>query len=413
MIKLWHRKNKVKINNKGMSLVEVLVAMVILSVAGVSFLQSFSYASANNRKAKEKQHALVLAQSMMETIKAYGIEKMDDDAATIFSTYTLGSYGGTTLPSLTDTKHVYKLNEVDFNSAKYNVVIEAEPATEAITKGDVAEIHNPTSKDVEWIQNIEDEQEAVMTAIWEKICDTESSNPDIDDYLNTGYSSAVFFDKELINIEKRVQNIIVNYIDPNYSVRVTTDYTCEVKSFEYIDNNGNVRTFPGLSSFDVTATDVTKEVSDVESLYLYYCPVYDKDPFGNKTSVDVEWLMVEEDWICVHDYKTLGTLDLYLIKQKLPGVDQTTVSTYEDRYSPIIQKYGTGVLNLYHNLNKHAYTQGDIVYSQKTFADGSVDKLALYELKKDNTLMYNVTVDVYRKSDNALVFSLNGTVNEK
>ena len=54
-----------QLNNQGMTLVEVLVAMIIISVIGVAFLQSFSYAVKTNRLAKQKQEALSIAQTMM------------------------------------------------------------------------------------------------------------------------------------------------------------------------------------------------------------------------------------------------------------------------------------------------------------------------------------------------------------
>lgn len=416
MVKLWHHK-KGKLNNKGMSLVEVLVAMIILSVAGVAFLQSFNYASANNRKAKEKQHALVLAQSMMETVKAYGIEKMDEDAETILGTYTRGAYGGTILPTETNPTHTYKLNKVDFNNAEYNVVIEATPATESIAIGDVAEIHNPTARDMEWIRDIEEEQEKVMEGIWQAICDTESAgNTDIDDYLASGYSSAVFFDKELIDVDSRIQNIILDYADPNYSVTVSATYKGSVKEFDYIDNFGNDMHFSGVS-FEVKVLEETREVSELESLYFYYCPVYERLAGGFRTVVDNDWLMADKDWICFYNYLPMGSIDYYIVKQKLPGVDQTYASQYEDKYSVTIDNFAFGscTCNLYHNLNKHSYTQEDVVYTPVAFAEGSgsEDKKSLYEIKKDNSLLYDVTVNVYRKSDNSLVFSLDGSVNEK
>ena len=71
------RQSRTKLNNQGMSLVEVLVAMIIISIAGVAFLQSFTYATKYNILSREKQHAMGLAQSIMEDFKAYSLEDMD------------------------------------------------------------------------------------------------------------------------------------------------------------------------------------------------------------------------------------------------------------------------------------------------------------------------------------------------
>lgn len=61
-------------NNKGLSLIEVLVAITILAIVVTPFLHSFVTTANTNRKAKDIHKATVLAQSIVESCKAESLE---------------------------------------------------------------------------------------------------------------------------------------------------------------------------------------------------------------------------------------------------------------------------------------------------------------------------------------------------
>jgi len=63
-----------KENNKGMSLVEAVVAVAIMSAACIPLLVCFAFAPKMNAKAKVKQRATNAAVSVMETFKAYSLD---------------------------------------------------------------------------------------------------------------------------------------------------------------------------------------------------------------------------------------------------------------------------------------------------------------------------------------------------
>lgn len=67
-------RKREKVNNKGMTLVEVLVAMAILTVVSLALLQAFVSSVNYNKDAKEKQRGINLAQTIMESYKAYKLE---------------------------------------------------------------------------------------------------------------------------------------------------------------------------------------------------------------------------------------------------------------------------------------------------------------------------------------------------
>ena len=65
-----------KLNNRGMSLIEILVAIIILAVVTGPLLHSFVTAIKLNSKAKEQQRVITAAQSIMEGFKAYTLEEL-------------------------------------------------------------------------------------------------------------------------------------------------------------------------------------------------------------------------------------------------------------------------------------------------------------------------------------------------
>jgi prepilin-type N-terminal cleavage/methylation domain-containing protein len=65
-----------KKNNKGFSLVELIVTVTILAVIVAPLLRAFVVSAQTNAKAKERLRATNLAQNIMEDIEAYGLEEI-------------------------------------------------------------------------------------------------------------------------------------------------------------------------------------------------------------------------------------------------------------------------------------------------------------------------------------------------
>ena len=69
MKKMWLKMRKV--NNRGMSLIEILIAMTLLSVAIVPWMYCFVNIARFSAKGRALQHTSVMAQTVMENCKAY------------------------------------------------------------------------------------------------------------------------------------------------------------------------------------------------------------------------------------------------------------------------------------------------------------------------------------------------------
>jgi len=88
-------------NQRGMTLLEVLVAFIILTMALVTMMNAFALGSRQNSGTNRYNTALSLAQSKMEEIKNCNFNSIEDVAATDFSSesdysgFTGYSYGVT------------------------------------------------------------------------------------------------------------------------------------------------------------------------------------------------------------------------------------------------------------------------------------------------------------------------------
>ena len=73
-----NRENNRINNNKGFSLVELLIAVTILAIISIPFLRSFVTAANINGKSRQAQRATTVAQDLMEGLKAYDFDEIYD-----------------------------------------------------------------------------------------------------------------------------------------------------------------------------------------------------------------------------------------------------------------------------------------------------------------------------------------------
>ena len=67
-----------QLNNEGFSLVELLIAIVILSIIVVPLLHSFVTSARTNAKSRSTMHATAIAEDIMEMFEAHSLEEMAD-----------------------------------------------------------------------------------------------------------------------------------------------------------------------------------------------------------------------------------------------------------------------------------------------------------------------------------------------
>ena len=194
-----------QLNNQGMTLVEVLVAMIIISVIGVAFLQSFSYAVKTNRLAKQKQEALSIAQTMMEAAKAYSVEEMDAGlSGLVFSsgTYSVNGSGD------------YKV--ADVNGTDYDVKMKLTAGTagaSGIAVHDMEQLQNPSwETDGRFVQDINDEMQKILEHAYNSIIADPSTDEAFLKVKNFLINGLILLHCKMNQLEQKVIGIHGNRI---------------------------------------------------------------------------------------------------------------------------------------------------------------------------------------------------------
>lgn len=86
-VSLFEQMVKLHKDKRGMTLVEVIIAITILTIVAVSVLHSLTTAMIYNKKARNRQEMTLTAESIMETFKGYDLDSLKDR-------FSGGSIGG-------------------------------------------------------------------------------------------------------------------------------------------------------------------------------------------------------------------------------------------------------------------------------------------------------------------------------
>lgn len=393
-------------NNKGLSLVEVMVAITLLTIVSVALLKSFSMAANINKKAKEKQNALTIAESIMEGFKAYDLQSINDQFGTgvsvdDFKLYNLDSGAS---KSLSGTNN-FDLSNVTAGGKKYDAKIRVDGSSNAE--------HNKTMNKVDnlagGVDAVFEQEPQEQIDLMRKIYTDLSAQSDFD---STAMPSHMFLDRSAIDVLSRVLTVTIS----DTEVNVTSTYTYNVTNMDYTKTDGSVGTFSQsgvIYTIDSTVTGALGNYSkyhitpgaNIEDVYLFYYPAY-------SYAVSVPSLLpVANDSIDIENNST--GKNVYLVKQlDTVNFSSTTLRNLaEGSYSVTISKTTSNGVNLFHNFPTDGSVGGPS-YSLNGFTT-SEDKQALWDSSSTIPLVYNVTIEIYNAGESDCIFTLNGTVNAR
>lgn len=133
-----------QLNNEGFSLVELLVAIVILSIIVVPLLHSFVTSARTNAKSRNTMHATAIAEDVMEQFEAHTLEEMADTYEAAGSgEFTNTVKRGEDIDGDGDLEWVYTFRDSSTTSGAYDVVTTLDPsAYAAINEQDLIDIQN-------------------------------------------------------------------------------------------------------------------------------------------------------------------------------------------------------------------------------------------------------------------------------
>ncbi len=448
-----------KLNNKGFTLIEVLIAVVILAVAIIPMMYSFINAIKVNYKARELQQETALAHTIVENCKACSIDDLDKKMT---STYDFlddveGWYSDV---DASDSRYVtYFMTGVEIENYKYDVSLKVSPkeftsggtstnkynmmqmsgmnlmmdAIFSADGGDDATIGNEITIADDGTETIGGEvkgaahldEEAYILAlqtIADGIKGVASSNTNI----LTPEISLSEVENNLSSTDLKLYRNITIQAEKSgiYDVvTVTYQYSFELntKKFTYdydnmsdpttpievvwnlpdgkdIGNKVVYKIYDNTNTYD--ASDAKKKSAVLENIYFFYYPAYK----GTSSLCPIT-----ADNIKV--VNNLGRdINIYVLKQKNTAYAEDILSNLEFNYSPTISgevgTLGTKVI-MYHNFDKNlsswdgASTPASPTINDITLAETLSEMSTLsgetnsLVAEPEKTLMYDLEVSIY------------------
>ena len=405
-------------NNKGMTLVELLVAMSVFTVVSLALLQAFVSSVNYNKAAKDKQRAINLAQSIMESYKAYKLEDVcrQFNGADPFVIYkgVVGSFSesgasvdlnGIFTPSATN-EYSFTMTDVQYDGKTYDVGITMKPNAEAVSTEELAQTPKFNAyNDAIFSQPTDEYKYVYQSAI------NELQNAGM---VATLLPTMTTLDKSKIIIDSRV--ITVNIYNSGgsdiVSVEVTYNYTFD--DYEITKDDGTTEEIDTSHTVVVNSTvdPTTYGVYDnsttkaggahLENVYLYYYPAYNNTLLGSACLSDT---------IKINN-STGSVKNVCLVKQIIPGLGiGAGLYNCETVYAPCVALSGDGI-NLYHNLSKNLKDDSNVTCGGFSYSPADTFYEDWYQ-KEPKILVYDVEITVTDKANGEVAIVLDGTVNDR
>lgn len=407
-----------KLNNRGMTLVEVLVAMLMLSVVSLVFLRAFSQTAFYNKNAREKQYALTVAQSMMEGTKAYGMDALDKQFAgeVLFRLYP---------PAISCVKSGscaagrYEIKEIQTGDFKFDVEINVAPAAAEASRPNLVTAETLAIgsdvnkyKDAFYVQEARDQD-----IVYQKVIDAIKAVPDMHyEAKNNLTKDTLKLSYVTLQIKERTLQVEIG--DSIVKVKNVYEYSFDVTGYPYRTTSDPAGTESGVCGTSGSGFATGSEVecynntatagygAQLENLYLYYYPAYNSTQGG--------YIKCLSDSV---EIKNLSSriINVFVAKQRNDELSNPEMMICEGSYSVKVSQSGTWGINLYHNLKERLAGSGSGSYTfTPSIPEECVDKGTLWERNAvPRTLVYDVNVVVRESGTGRAVYELSGTVNEK
>lgn len=460
-----HHSRK-KLNNRGMSLVEVIISITILGIVAIPVLHSLTTAMVYNSKARIRQDMTLKAESIMETFKAYDLETLQGmfaansgiegiEAGTNCDSYTAPDISLIENPPAAGIPFV--INGLkDDKDKKYNVTITAKP-------------NAPTQ--VLEMKNMDGTRDAVYTG--KREYDKEASERAFQDINEAANKSAFigYFDTltdesgrslEVVNVDgnpisnmdvesdgfksyislydKRLKLVVKDDGSGNYVVTAKMVYRYYITNFPYYvviypaapddsyleegetavappdeeELRGELRylsRYPESGYLDFTVPMDGEEELEIyhnpkeaglDRLFIYYYPQYS--------------LSAKNDIIEIDNQAGIDSFSCFIIKQCAADINETRIGVFENGYSAKVEGHSAGsVFALYHNFgenigNGSSTAQSDV--SGFTNGDGEsyTESGDFYETE---VLSYELELVVTDAVTGQVVTTINSSMNEK
>lgn len=465
-----HRR-KIKLNNDGMSLVEVIVAITILGIVAVPVLHSLTTSMVYNSKARIRQDMTLKAESIMETFKGYDLESLQGMFAAggsgiegIQAGVDCAGYEAPSDVAMDDpaADKVFKINGLkDGKDRIYDVTITAKPKGEK----DVLEMKSADSKREAIYTGKKDyDEQALEKAHQDFISDTSAFvnyfNPLLDDDgnhvtnddgsdvtvlnaagdpIDAAYAASGSV-KPYIEIYDRRLKFTIKEDSGNYVVTAKMVYRYCIKDFPYYiavfpatpddpyaDEGEDLSSLPGevpMKGRQMYLDVFPRSVAEYPEVTIEMDSELEPVIYENPTAAGLDRLIVyyypqydldaENDIIEIDNQAGID-LSCYVIKQAAKNISLTRMETFESRYKPWVDgiRHSAAKFNLYHNFGINLGKKGSTTPDPKITGFDKEDNFVFSDdFKEKEVLSYDLELVVTNEAGN-IVTKFESSMNEK
>lgn len=344
-----------KRDDKGFTLLEVLIAVIVLAIVIVPMLHSFVSSYNVNAKSREIMRATTLAQNEMEIFEKEKLEVLVEDANQADDAKKYG-YDGVALESSTttdsatgeETEHVAytftKKGVINDGSDKdmFDVVVKLDPESASTS----ALYYTQNTQGLLSMNTLSFlDSGAYVQKVRNNVNMTGDDEDVYDIYVgrqNTPTHNAEKFKKDLkrtiaVTIEQEDQGSFMATV-----VKVNYEYVC---SYGLVpDDKRNYSAGEQVIFNNAQTLDEEGNPIELQSVYLFYAPRYDTD------------LPADKENIVIYNEKKLP-VNVYIIRQNIWDESGNTLGVYMD--SSGVVHYSDKLSTYTANIEIHEYLDGD------------------------------------------------------
>ena len=326
-----------KRDNRGMSLIEVVVAIAILSIVMLTVLHSFVYSARYNARSRERQQTTAAAQTVMENFKAYSVQEIFDKCAATPGSFTLSGGEGEVRAGSPGGDMEFAIMGMYYQNQRYDVKVNLTSHNSLAADVDTLLYSNPTQEHAAAYVGDAGTDVAALRGIMEEVAAVWTQRE----------QGARPGDRSRTHITRRELKVDITHSSSggNYVAQVSCTYFYDVTGYPYIkDAYGGTDTFDISGEYPVdlsgtggagagSAREIYNQGSSLECLNLYYYPAYSYVPGDPGTGVpDADsQVRVGEDHIYINNYSDTD-VRCYIYKQKNLAVSDARLSTSENVY---------------------------------------------------------------------------------
>lgn len=408
------KRNKFHKDNRGVSLVEVIVAMAILAVVVAPTLKILVSSTRYNAKARERQKLTTSAESIMESFKAYTVDELMEQfngidgktftACQLDAAATMSGVEAVDIDAAGNSIEAYDfaLNGIVNEGKTYDAVIHVNkrylPSVDsriALNKGVVAitDINQYTDAVLKWDLNYDGrmpdaaKDDFKNNHMYELIDELNTTDKIKNDYTETD------IDLDKIVLHKR--QITVNLYEDSGNTVVTYGLKCfyRIEDYPYyadeLDENIIEHfDFPETGYFETDVPIVGSTTAQIyknptseplQRVFIFYYPNY-----GIEDKIQINSSL---------SYETTA----YLLKQKNPSLSNTDLQTKEAAYRANVS--GSGRVKLAHNLNKNLSGESTVTSSSISGFSSVGNYTQDYGRTLDEIFMYDIKLTMYKAGE--------------